>query len=185
MRIPQSLLGGILCLLLLSWNAVASPAFAAIHNQTKPNLAATQSASPSQLPPLTATVTDLGTSHDSAGNACDDRKVSYGNIFAWVAMETYWCWNNVIVTYHSTTISGGVTTSGYVAGYAPQLNPQAYDFKCYAITSRNCSGNHEWTQQDYLSVPLLLEVDFAISEEEGYQGQFSYQTANHVCPGGC
>ena len=165
--------------LLLVFLSISSPAFAATHTQATSNRAATQTSSLSHMPPFAVTVTDLGASHNSAGNSCDDRQIRLGSIFVWIAMETYWCWNNVIVTYHSTIISGGITTAGHAYLFIAN-GPQAYAFNCYNITSTNCSGNHEWTQQLYLSIPLVQLDTFAISEEEGYRGQFSYQTSSDV-----
>jgi hypothetical protein len=100
----------------------------------------------------------------------------------WVKMKTTWCWNGITVTSHSTILYWGVTTLGKIYGYSSLYNP-AYRFNCYVASGsrRNCSGNHEWMQEDFVGTPPR-DCYLSIDQEENYKGQFFAQGHKRCIP---
>jgi len=180
--------------LLFAFIPIASPAFASPNSHTTSNLAATKPASSlrlAQIVHLSATSTVLTSSRNSAGDPCKTISTYYpkndnGITIFWLKMVTTWCYNYVTVTSHSTTLYWGVTTTGTLTGWYSLYNP-IYSFACYVASgsSRNCSGNHERAQEDFINGILRLEIDLVINQEETYQGQAFYQLSQIKCPGGC
>lgn len=102
----------------------------------------------------------------------------------WVRMKTNWCWNGVIVTKSSTVLYWGVTTTGNLTGWHSEYNPQ-YTFNCYvaAGSTRNCSGNHEWMQEDFVhGVFPLYDCYLHINQAEAYNGKSSWTYGQHCVP---
>jgi hypothetical protein len=94
---------------------------------------------------------------------------------AWYEMDTYFCWNGVIVTYHSTSTKYGTTVVGKAEGW--QFDGQGeLGFHCYVAvgSTRNCSGNTEYRQGHFsLCVPQVgcrVGWDPTIQEWENYHG---------------
>lgn len=59
------------------------------------------------------------------------------------SMDTYFCYNDVIVTTHTTTEYGSVTSAGSLIGWN-YTGTIAREFNCYtAGDGHSCSGNHE------------------------------------------
>lgn len=171
-----------------------STAFAATNSHTTSNLVATK---PMSFIRLAQSVhvhvsTVLTSSRNSAGNPCSTRQSDetftdgFGNVQFWLRMQTYYCWNHVIVTYHSTTLYWGVTTLGIAVGWLSLSTPY-YAFNCYVSTSssRNCSGNHEHAKEAFINGPFMLETDLIVDQEENYQGLFLSQGSQRNCIGGC
>jgi hypothetical protein len=106
----------------------------------------------------------------------------FGNVFFWIRMNTHWCWNGVIVTGSSTSLYWGVTTLGNILGWHSEYNPQ-YTFNCYvaAGSTRNCSGNHEWMQEDFVGTPPE-DCYLHINQAEAYKGEFAWNAAQRCIP---
>jgi hypothetical protein len=82
----------------------------------------------------------------------------------WVAMNTNFCVNGTIVTYHSTTMSHSTPVGTYY--------PAPIQFRCYvaAGSHTNCSGNQE---TDYPTVtqiiyPVIYQNSIEIQQSENY-----------------
>jgi hypothetical protein len=110
---------------------------------------------------------------------------SNGNVSAvaliWVRMQTRWCWNNSTVTSHSTVLYWGVTTWGNLGGWYSVGNPK-YTFNCYvaAGSTRNCSGNHEWMQEEFQTQPYADETCYlSLDQWENDKGQFFTKGSKH------
>jgi hypothetical protein len=65
--------------------------------------------------------------------------------------STYWCWNRYIVTYHSTSYTGSVTTTGSIGGWEYKPGDLQTSFHCYEVkgSTRLCSGNYEEGQGSF------------------------------------
>jgi hypothetical protein len=102
---------------------------------------------------------------------------AYGFELAWYTMTTYFCYDNVTVTYHSTHVSGGTTTLGGVGGWSYNGTPDGINFHCYvaAGSTRNCSGNQEEAQGQFQACQAGYCYDTwspTITESENYHGTF-------------
>jgi hypothetical protein len=125
---------------------------------------------------------------DSAGDPCKTNTVTirYNDVFGvnlwWFKMSTYWCWNYSIVTYHSTSVSHGVTGTGDATGWAWGGGSGPH-FNCYVASgsSRNCSGNYEYAtgKFDYIPIPSVCAEE--IQEWENYKGSFYWSTSKSSC----
>lgn len=126
--------------------------------------------------------TPRSVAHAAASTACATRSAEY-NIYTvpggsvtvfWIRMTTGYCWNGSIVTYHSTTLYWGVTTTGTLTGWYTQYNP-AYTFNCYVAvgSTLGCSGNREWMQEHFIhGIPPFEDCSLSITELENYKGAF-------------
>jgi hypothetical protein len=94
---------------------------------------------------------------------------------AWYRMDTYFCWNGSIVTYHYTTTSGGTTKYGAAGGWHFDREGDL-GFHCYVAVGshRNCSGNTEFRQAHFseclLKIGCVGGWDPQIQEWENYHG---------------
>jgi hypothetical protein len=114
----------------------------------------------------------------------DNTPDAFGVNLFWVSMKTTWCWNDSIVTSHSTILYWGVTTTGNIAGWYSLYNPQ-YTFNCYvaAGSSHNCSGNHEWMQEDFVhGITPFEDCYLSINQWETYNGGFTWNDSHHCVP---
>ncbi len=76
---------------------------------------------------------------------------------AWFTMNTYFCWNGRIVTYHSTNIQGQATGPGSATGWAYQGTiASGTGWYCYVANGStvNCSGNEEYAQGNFTDCVL-------------------------------
>jgi hypothetical protein len=180
--------------LLIAFTPTASTASAATNSHTTSNLAATTPASSirlAQVVHVSVTSTVLTASRTSAGVSCRTftsyLSFSYLGVNSlWLKIQTYYCWNYLIVTYHSTTLYWGVTAGGAGNGWGWLYNPY-YAFNCYVSTSswRSCSGNHEHAKEIFINPFLRSEAALIIDQEENYKGQDFNQFSSYICPGGC
>ena len=87
----------------------------------------------------------------------------YGVVIAWLQMSTNFCYNRVIVTYHTTRVTHWTAWS-----YAPS----PYSFRCYVASgsTRNCSGNQETEDDGFYSGKIACDI--RIQETENYVGQW-------------
>jgi hypothetical protein len=129
---------------------------------------------------VVASTTHCGTRDDTFSSTLVPGAVS----LFWVRMKTNWCWNGVIVTGSSTTLYWGVTTTGNLTGWYSEYNPQ-YTFNCYvaAGSSRSCSGNHEWMQEDFVhGITPFEDCYLSINQWETYNGGFTWNDSHHCVP---
>lgn len=124
-------------------------------------------------------------STNSAGDPCATRSFERDLVEApfgwpedaWFKMTTYWCWNNVIVTYHNTYETGGVTTFGALEGWSYN-GVGSSGWYCYRASgsTRNCSGNTEYAQGSFsacvFKVGCIANWYPFIQEWENYRGGF-------------
>jgi hypothetical protein len=110
---------------------------------------------------------------------------SDGNVSAvtliWISMKTSWCWNNSIVTSSHTVLSWGVTTWGNLGGWYTVGKPK-YTFNCYVASgsTRNCSGNHEWMQEEFQTQPYSDTTCYlSLNQWENDKGQFFTNGSKH------
>ena len=101
----------------------------------------------------------------------------YGFELAWYTMTTYFCYNYVIVTTHSTNVTGGTTTLGGIGGWSYLGTPDGINFHCYVAGggTRACSGNQEEAQGQFQACQAGYCYDTwspTITESENYHGQF-------------
>ncbi len=191
--------------LLLAFSPLASPAFAATHQQMTLHSAAPKVPSSmrlAQIARLAVTPSILTFSRNSTGDPCSTRTIQYdskdavGFILFWIKMQTTWCYNYITVTSHATVLSWGVTGTGAALGWVVlggTNSPPDYSFNCYVAAGApgnppsGCSGNHEYMKQYFINQinPLLLETDLTLNEEENYKGQFFWQASMTTCLGGC
>ena len=89
---------------------------------------------------------------------------SLGLPIAWLQMSTNFCYNGVIVTYHTTKVTHWTAWS-----YAPS----PYSFVCYVASgsTRQCSGNRETEDDGFYSGNIACDI--RIQEAENYRGQWS------------
>jgi hypothetical protein len=181
--------------LLLVVTPIASPAaFAATNGQTGMKLAAPQQLTLARASEL-VTSTTVTSSQINASTLCTTftSYLSYGylgvNNEMWLKLVTNWCYNNIIVTSHSTTIYWGVTSAGAGSGWTwPTVSDPYYSFSCYSAVPdvvRNCSGNHEHATQLFQNPILRDEASLTIDQYETYAGKTANQFNSHICPGGC
>jgi hypothetical protein len=184
--------------LLLAVTPIASPAaFAATNGQIRAKLAAPQlvSAARSVLGSGLVTSTTVALSRNSAGNSCKTftSYLTYGYLGVkdemWLKVVTAWCYNNIIVTSHSSTMYWGVTSAGAGSGWTwPTVTDPSYSFNCYADVANGihpCAGNHERTIQLFQNPILRDEASLTIDQYETRDGQASNTFNAHICPGGC
>jgi hypothetical protein len=110
-----------------------------------------------------------------------------GIMIAWLKMVTTWCYNNVIVTSHSTILYWGVTAFGSGLGWYIQHATPNYSFTCYVASgsTRNCSGNHEATKQFWRNGSAGVGLALTVNESEAYKGQASASGGTQNCVGSC
>jgi hypothetical protein len=67
----------------------------------------------------------------------------------WFRTTTYFCWNWLQVTYHSTYSRGVVTGPGAAAGW--QYSGESSSFTCYQVAGyrSSCGGNYETAQGQF------------------------------------
>jgi hypothetical protein len=191
MRISQrlALLGSLLLAagLLLGF-VPASPAFAA--TTASPTNPAT-----AKLALSSVSLENISESLALSGNASTPCKTvtfqrnytGAGITIAWLKMVTTWCYNNVIVTSHSTILYWGVTAYGSALGWYIQHSTPNYSFNCYVASgsTRNCSGNHEATKQFWRNGSAGVGLALTVVESETYKGQASASGATQNCVGSC
>lgn len=120
---------------------------------------------------------------DATGARCETswaRKTEY-NVFHltlfWFQLNTYWCWNGSIVTYHNTYVTWDITTLGGDVGWLYD-GTGGIAFHCYVASgsTRNCSGNYEAATAHFqlcvIKYGCIQNVYFFIEEWENYRGQF-------------
>jgi hypothetical protein len=123
---------------------------------------------------------------------CATKQDTYNSVLAppnlvtlfWVSMKTTWCWNGITVTSHSTILYWGVTTTGNLTGWHSEYNPQ-YTFSCFvaAGSTHNCSGNHEWMQEDFVhGITPFEDCYLSLNQWEHYNGGFSWTGSQHCVP---
>jgi hypothetical protein len=165
--------------------ALAAPAGAAI-----PSAGAPPQSTSTAVPSHTFVSVSSGTTaepNNAAGNSCRSDFFSWNltqapfgwPVLAWYKMTTYYCWNGVIVTSHSTREDGGVTASGSAAGWTYNGNVNgSVGWNCYIAygSTRQCSGNTEYAQGSFQDCLIKFGcVDNwypQIQEWENYHGQF-------------
>lgn len=90
----------------------------------------------------------------------------FGTTLAKFQMNTYYCWNDAMVTYHQTWETNSTNLGWTYKGLLDNT------FFCYYANSNSCSGNYEQMQGNFSSV---LGQDFQPTcwSEEIYNGNFS------------
>jgi hypothetical protein len=105
-----------------------------------------------------------------------DAADSVSVILAWYRMTTYYCWNFKTVTYHSTSVTAGITTTGAAGGWQYDGTPDGIHFHCYVASgsTRNCSGNQEQAQGQFKACLAKCYSSWSptITESENYLGAF-------------
>ncbi len=101
----------------------------------------------------------------------------FGIILVWYKMTTYFCYNYVTVTSHSTNVNGGTTGTGAAAGWSYEGTPDGINFHCYvaAGSTRQCSGNQEEAQGQFHACQggyCYANWSPTITESENYHGVF-------------
>jgi hypothetical protein len=81
-------------------------------------------------------------------------------------MNTYYCWNDEIVTYHQTWQTNSTNLGWSYKGLLDNT------FFCYYANSNSCSGNYEQMQGNF-SGPLSQNFQPTCWLEEVYTGGFS------------
>lgn len=101
-----------------------------------------------------------------------------GIVLIWYKLTTKWCYDDVTVVSHTTTLSEGITTTGAIDGWSfvQFLN---YHFNCYiaAGSTRQCSGNHEDGEAEF-SPPSGGSCTMYLGEDENYLGKFFPDSVN-------
>lgn len=134
---------------------------------------------------IITTETTQATAPDSAGNPCATRSFERQLVawplnwpeLAWFKMRTYWCWNGTIVTTHSTSTTGGVTSSGAASGW-DYVGVISSGWHCYVAKggTRPCSGNTEYAEGKFTDcvakVGCIASWYPYIQEWENYHGGF-------------
>lgn len=116
---------------------------------------------------------------DSAGDPCKtstnyiDNQDIFGITLSSFNMHTYWCWNGLIVTSHSTGVNHGITTFGSAAGWE-WIGDTGVDFSCYIASgsTRNCSGNEEHSTGYFYNFISGQSCSDTLHQWENYKGQF-------------
>ncbi len=88
-------------------------------------------------------------------------------------MVTYWCYNNVIVTYHDTSVGHSITGTGVATGWE-WIGSTAIDFYCYKASgsTRQCSGNSESARGYFYNILSGQSCSDFLHQYENYKGQF-------------
>jgi hypothetical protein len=185
------LIAGLLGAILTFGTPLTSRAFAATTYHAAPmSLSSIRLAQAGRLS-VTSTNT-LTVSRNSAGDPC--KTVSFqnnyngaGNMIAWLKMVTKWCYNNVIVTSHSTVLYWGVTAFGSALGWYIEYSSPRYSFNCYVASgsTRSCSGNHEWTEQFWRNGSAGVGLALTVDEWEAYKGEVATHGGTQNCVGTC
>jgi|ERR1700677_3582768 hypothetical protein len=169
------------------WIATPIAALAALAFSAGPAFASTGLSTASAPQTVTTVHGDQTTSVTSstraatplAGNPCSTGELTVtiyqlGNeLYSWEA-STYYCWNGVIVTYHSTTDYWHVTSLGYLDG--SNYQDSYVLFHCYVAEggTAGCSGNDEQSYGSFGSNSgeggAGNTVD--INQWENYHGQY-------------
>jgi hypothetical protein len=96
---------------------------------------------------------------------------------AWFKMDTYFCWNGKIVTYHSTSQNGQATGPGQAIGWSYSGTVDgSVGWYCYVAgySSTNCSGNEEYAEGNFsqcvLKYGCIANWQPYIAEWENYRG---------------
>lgn len=179
----------------VAFTPLAAPALAATNRHTTAPLAATKPASSlelTQMGQVSVTSTVLITPQDSAAVYCNsvsfkENYLVLGNIVAWLKMNTHWCYDGVTVTSHSTILYWGITSYGLATGWETNVSNPEYSFNCYVASgsTRNCSGNHEWTEMLFDNFVNKSGIALTVQEWENYEGQDFTNGASRHCLGGC
>ncbi len=90
-------------------------------------------------------------------------------------MVTYFCWDNVTVTSHDTSVGYGITGTGHATGWE-WIGDTGIDFYCYKASgsTRNCSGNSESSRGYFYNVLTGQSCSDFIHQYETYKGKTSY-----------
>jgi hypothetical protein len=141
---------------------------------------------------LVDAISETPAASSSASNPC--KTVTFqqnyngaGNTIAWLKMVTEWCYNDLIVTSHSTVLSWGVTAFGSALGWYIEYPSPRYSFNCYVASGSGpgCSGNHEWTEQFWANGSAGVGLALTVDEWETYNGQSSTRGGTQNCVGKC
>lgn len=96
---------------------------------------------------------------------------------AWFTMDTYFCWNGKIVTYHSTRVNGQATGPGQAIGWSYNGTiDSSSGWYCYVAgaSSTICSGNEEYAQGSFSQCEVkygcIATWQPYIAEWEQYRG---------------
>jgi len=143
--------------------------------------------------PQEATITSTSSSSSvsnaaatSAAEKCETYTVTVFNkdvlgiILFSFHMVTYFCWNNLIVTYHDTSVGAGVTGTGTATGWE-YTGDNGIDFYCYKAggSTRNCSGNSESSTGAFYNFLLGEHCSDFINQFENYKGQTNYHWSSN------
>jgi len=163
--------------------ALAAPAASPVSGAQVHSTVGAQASGSSQEATITSTSNSSSVSPaaTSAAEKCATYTVTVSNydalriILFSFHMVTYFCWNGVIVTYHSTSVGAGVTGTGVATGWE-YTGHSGIDFTCYVASgsTRNCSGNSESDYGYFYNILLGESCYNYIHQTENYKGNTAY-----------